>query len=57
MKDEQFIAEAKRAGIEVSPVSGEQVAELVRKVYDSPPEVVARARAALADGVKGARAK
>ena len=57
MKDEQFIAEAKRAGIEVSPVSGEQVAELVRKVYDSPPEVVARARAALAEGIKGARAK
>ncbi|HEY7645877.1 MAG TPA: tripartite tricarboxylate transporter substrate-binding protein [Hyphomicrobiales bacterium] len=57
IKDEQFLAEAKKMGIEVQPASGEDVARIVQRIFASSPEVVARARAAIADGVKRTRGK
>ena len=45
LKDPQFLAEADKAGLEVQHVGGEEVAKLVERIYASPPEVIARARA------------
>ncbi len=47
MKDEGFIADAVKIGFEVDPLSGEQVQASVAALAHTPPEVVARVRAAL----------
>ena len=47
MKDPQFLAEADKLRIDVAPLSGERVQEVVRDLYASPPEVVELARAAI----------
>jgi tripartite-type tricarboxylate transporter receptor subunit TctC len=48
MKDKEFLAEAEKLKIEVDPLTGEQVAELVVQLYKTPAETVARVRAAMA---------
>jgi tripartite-type tricarboxylate transporter receptor subunit TctC len=48
MADQEFIDEAKARGLEVNPVSGAEIAQLVRELYQTPPAVVAEAKAALA---------
>ena len=45
LKDPQFLADAEKMGIEVQHVGGEQIQMLVERIYASPPEVIARARA------------
>lgn len=52
MKDPDFLAEAEKARLDVSPMKGEDIGPLVAKVLATPPEIVARVRAALADGAK-----
>ena len=47
MKDKDFLADAEKLKIEVDPLSGEQVGDLVGKLYETPAEVVARVRAAM----------
>ena len=47
MKDPQFLAEAEKLRIDVAPLSGERVQEVVRNLYASPPDVVDLARAAI----------
>jgi tripartite-type tricarboxylate transporter receptor subunit TctC len=47
MKDEGFIAEVAKLGFAPNPLSGEQVQALVADVARTPPEIVARVRAAL----------
>jgi tripartite-type tricarboxylate transporter receptor subunit TctC len=47
MKDKDFLADAEKLKIEVDALSGEQVANLVAQLYRTPPEVVARVRAAM----------
>ena len=47
MKDPELVAEAEKSKIEIDPVRGEEVAELVKQVNATPSEVVARVRAAL----------
>jgi tripartite-type tricarboxylate transporter receptor subunit TctC len=47
VKDPDFLADAAKAHMEVAPVSGQDVAALVAQVSASPPDVVARVRAAL----------
>jgi hypothetical protein len=47
MKDPQFLADAEKLRIDVAPLSGERVQEVVRNLYASPPEVVDLARAAI----------
>jgi hypothetical protein len=47
MTDEGFIADAVKIGFEVDPLSGEQVQASVAALAKTPPEVVARVRAAL----------
>lgn len=45
MKDPEFLAFADKAKLEVDPVTGGQIEAAVREVYQTPPEVVARAKA------------
>jgi tripartite-type tricarboxylate transporter receptor subunit TctC len=47
MKDPQFLAEADKLRIDVAPLSGERVQEVVRNLYASPPDVVDLARTAI----------
>ena len=43
MKDKDFLGEAVKANLEITPVSGPDVERLVREVYGTPPEVAAKA--------------
>jgi tripartite-type tricarboxylate transporter receptor subunit TctC len=44
--DETFIADAKRAGLQISPLPGEELQAAVAKQGELPPELIARARRA-----------
>ena len=46
MKDKDFLAEADKMRLEINPVSGEEVEKLVKEVYATPPDIVAKAKAA-----------
>lgn len=48
MKDKDFLAEADKLKIEIDPLTGEQVAELVVQLYKTPAETVARVHDAMA---------
>jgi tripartite-type tricarboxylate transporter receptor subunit TctC len=47
MADPAFLADAKKVRLDVAPLSGERVQEVVRKLYASPPDVVELARKAI----------
>jgi tripartite-type tricarboxylate transporter receptor subunit TctC len=47
MKDPAYLAEAEKLKIEVDPLSGAKVQELVAQVTATPPDVVARVRAVM----------
>lgn len=47
LKDPEFLAEAQKAVLDVSPMSGEEVAALYKKVYETPEAVIAEARRAV----------
>ncbi|MCC6886963.1 MAG: hypothetical protein IT536_00280 [Hyphomicrobiales bacterium] len=47
MKDPLFLADAEKLRIDVAPLSGERVQQVVRDLYASPPEIVDLARAAI----------
>ena len=47
-RDPAFIAETKKMNLDVDPMSGEDLQALVRRVYDTPPEIVELAKAATA---------
>jgi tripartite-type tricarboxylate transporter receptor subunit TctC len=55
MKDPEFLEEAKRQHLDIAPVSGEEIAAIIRKVYASPADVIARAKAVLATGKSTSR--
>jgi tripartite-type tricarboxylate transporter receptor subunit TctC len=44
MKDPQLLADAVKVKLEVNPVSGAEVQELVRRMFSAPASVVARAK-------------
>ena len=44
MKDPEFLAEADKLGLEVGPLTGREIGDLLTKLYAAPPEVVQRAR-------------
>jgi len=46
MKDPDFLAEADKADLEINPVSGEDVDKLVKDVYATPADIVAKAKEA-----------
>ncbi len=45
MKDPDFLAEAKKSELEITPVPGEEIQKLVEEVYETPKDVVAKASA------------
>ena len=47
MHDPDFVADAAQLQLELSPMRGEEVQALVAKLARTPPEIVARVRAAL----------
>jgi tripartite-type tricarboxylate transporter receptor subunit TctC len=49
MTDPDFRAEADRLSIDVNPVSGPSIQELVDEIYTTPKEVLAKAAAAIAE--------
>jgi tripartite-type tricarboxylate transporter receptor subunit TctC len=50
LADKDFRAEADKTELEINPVSGAEVEKLVKEVYATPPDVVAKAKAAAAAG-------
>jgi tripartite-type tricarboxylate transporter receptor subunit TctC len=47
MQDQQFLADAKKLRIDVAPLSGAKVQEVVANLYAAPKDIVARARQAI----------
>jgi tripartite-type tricarboxylate transporter receptor subunit TctC len=47
MTDKDFLADAAQNKFEINPVSGEQIQAMIREGYETPPEVVKKAIAAL----------
>src|SRR5262247_2549320 len=45
LKDGGFLADADKMGVEVQHVGGTQIQALVERIYASPPDVIARAKA------------
>jgi tripartite-type tricarboxylate transporter receptor subunit TctC len=43
MKDRQFLAEAEKLKLEINPVRGEAVQELVAEIYRTPPDILRKA--------------
>ena len=48
MKDPAFLADAKKLGVEVAPVSGEELASLMARLTNLPPALLDRAKQAIA---------
>ena len=46
MKDPEFLEEAQKRGLEINPVSGHDLEQLIAELYQTPKDVVAQARAA-----------
>jgi tripartite-type tricarboxylate transporter receptor subunit TctC len=44
MQDPDFLSEAQKQNMDVDPISGEAIADLLKRIYASPEPVVARAR-------------
>jgi len=47
MKDAQFLEDTRKAKLDISPQTGEEVQAFVEQMYASPPEAIARARKVL----------
>ncbi|HZS63546.1 MAG TPA: hypothetical protein VFA53_03470 [Xanthobacteraceae bacterium] len=49
MQDKDFLADAEKAKLDVNPLDGDKVQQVVEKVYASPPAIVKRAKELIAD--------
>jgi tripartite-type tricarboxylate transporter receptor subunit TctC len=47
MRDPQFIAEAQKIGVDISPISGAKVQALVQQLYATPKDIIERAKQAI----------
>ncbi len=47
MTDKEFLAEADKAQLEITPIAGEAVQKLVAEVYQTPPAIAHKAAEAL----------
>jgi len=52
MKDPEFLAEAKQRQMDVNPMSGADIDQLVSELYQTPQDVVAAAKAVIAEGAR-----
>ena len=44
MKDPELLAEAKRKNFDITPTSGDELANLAREVMAQSPEIISRAK-------------
>ncbi len=44
MKDPEFVSEAKKAGLEVSPITGAEIDRLLAGIYALPPDLIEKAK-------------
>jgi tripartite-type tricarboxylate transporter receptor subunit TctC len=51
MKDPEFLADARQQNLDIDPLGGDEMQALIRSAYASSPQIVARVRAAIADGM------
>jgi tripartite-type tricarboxylate transporter receptor subunit TctC len=47
MRDPQFLAEAEKTGIDISPLPGAELQEMVQKLYAAPKDIIERAKQAI----------
>ena len=52
MKDAEFLAEAKQRKLDVNPMTGAEIDRLVGELYQTSPEVIAAAKAVIAEGAR-----
>jgi tripartite-type tricarboxylate transporter receptor subunit TctC len=52
MRDPEFLAEAKRRGLDVNPVSGAKIDKLIGELYATPGDIIAEVRATVAPGAR-----
>ncbi|MCC6888458.1 MAG: hypothetical protein IT536_08000 [Hyphomicrobiales bacterium] len=50
LKDPEYLADARRQSLDSDPVDGAAITALIERIYSSPAEVIARARAAIEEG-------
>ena len=50
--DPEYLTDARRQSLDLDPMNGAGVAALIDRIYTSPPDVIARAKAAIEDGKK-----
>jgi len=43
MKDKEFLAEADKAKLEITPVDGAKIDSLVKDIYKTPPDITEKA--------------
>jgi tripartite-type tricarboxylate transporter receptor subunit TctC len=48
MKDKDFLADAEKAQLEITPVAGAEIEKLVKEIYATPAEIAAKAGALIA---------
>ena len=47
VKDKAFVADAEKQKLEIELVTGEQTLKVLKRLYQAPPEIVERAKAAM----------
>lgn len=52
MRDPAYLADAARTGLDVSPMTGEEMTKLIASLLATPPAIVNRVRDALVEGAK-----
>jgi tripartite-type tricarboxylate transporter receptor subunit TctC len=48
MKDKAFLAEADKLRVDIEPMSADEVAQLIRELINAPPDILDKAKAAMA---------
>jgi tripartite-type tricarboxylate transporter receptor subunit TctC len=43
MKDKEFLAEADKVKLEITPVDGDKIQKLVEEIYKTSPDIIAKA--------------
>lgn len=50
MRDKGFLADAAKLKIDIDPVSGDEIAQIVSETIGAPPDIIAKAKAAMGEG-------
>ena len=49
MRDPELLAEAAKQGMDINPMTGSQIDDLLARIYSTPLDVIAKAARAIAD--------